>query len=251
VSPNIAFPSKQDQPRHRCRNPRCGTKLRQPTDHRLEAFCCEGCFESFYRSRCIVCERPIAQKTKPRRVCNRQKCRGQFRRHPEQFLSARYPGPGLSQISSGSAHFTGLKIGQKGGRPFRIVAGPTSPEINLRIRIDPELIARLDRTHAGYLENQKKAKRRAARQALIKRKRPPVNVLGGFKFPGAPTIDLSPSPAPGWAMTSNWKPTDGGAEFPPIPQFLRREVPAAPATEPQTEEADPMPGIGLTFRQVA
>lgn len=31
------------QIRHRCRNPRCGGKLKTPTDNPRGAFCCEGC----------------------------------------------------------------------------------------------------------------------------------------------------------------------------------------------------------------
>jgi hypothetical protein len=73
------------QLRHHCRNPRCGGKLQRPTNNRLDAFCCRGCFDSYYRSRCLVCEQPFRRKTERRQVCNRSKCRHEFQRHRERF----------------------------------------------------------------------------------------------------------------------------------------------------------------------
>jgi hypothetical protein len=240
-------------PRRRCRHPRCAAKLKQPTDNRLDAFCCVGCFDSYYRSRCFVCERLIAQKTKPRRVCDRQKCRGEFRRHPERFSGARYPASGLSQISLGSAHSTGLKFGQKGDRPFRIVAGPALSSTALRLTslpLDPEFVARLDRAHATYVENRAKAKRSAARRALIKRRTPPANILGGYKFPGALARLHVIAPSAGfgcyirsheWATPSRWEPTGAGADVPPIPEFLRRDKATAAPSIAAEEEPPPCP----------
>ena len=222
-------------PRHRCRNLRCGAKLKHPSDNPRDAFCCSTCFESFYRSRCLVCERPIARKTERRQVCDRQKCRGQFRRHREQFLGTRYPASVLSHNGLGSADKSGLKIGTFGDRPFRIVAGPTLSPTALRLAslpLDHELAARLERAHRSHVEARAKAKRSAARAALIKRRTPPVNVLGGYQFPGAPAVDLSRTePPPEWAVASRWKPTGDGTDVPPIPEFLlratRRSRPAA------------------------
>jgi hypothetical protein len=115
------------------------------------------------------------------------------------------------------------------------------------IPLDPELAARLARAHAGCTERRERAKRAAARKAAIKRHHSPVNVLGGYRFAtGAPPISLSPieSPTSSWAIPSRWKPTGDGADEPPIPDFLRRNVPAAsrPAAK---EKAEPMPGPDL------
>jgi hypothetical protein len=97
------------------------------------------------------------------------------------------------------------------------------PEINLQIGLDPELQARLDRAHRGYLEHREKAKRAAARKALIKRRHPPVNIVGGYRFPGAPAIDFSPiDPPPEWATASRWVPTGDGSTIEDIPDFLNR-----------------------------
>ena len=233
-------------PRHRCRHPRCGTKLKCPTDNPRDAFCCSTCFESFYRSRCLVCERPIDRKTERRQVCNRQKCRGQFRRHREQFLGTRYLGSVLSHNDSRSADKSDLKIGQKADRPFHIVAGPTLSPTSLRLAtlpLDPELAARLERAHRPYVEARAKAKRTAEREVLIKRRTSPVNVLGGHQFPGAPTVDLRPTePLPEWVVTSRWQPAGAGADVPPIPDFLlRKSVTATPTPTVAAKEPPPCP----------
>ena len=53
--------------RRRCRNPRCGAKLKCETDRLRDAFCGTGCFEQFCQNVCIVCERPMRQKGRRRR----------------------------------------------------------------------------------------------------------------------------------------------------------------------------------------
>jgi hypothetical protein len=248
VTTNI--PPNSLQVRHRCRNPRCGLKLRKPTDNLRNAFCCHGCYFSFYRSRCIVCERSFERKTERRQVCGRRKCRNEFRRHREHYSSTWYPGSVLAHNASRSADKTGLKIGTFGGRAWRKVAGPELAEINLRVPLEPELAARLERAHSFYREALQKSKRAAARRALIKRRHPPVNILGGHRFPGAPELDLSPIvDTPEWAVPSRWKPITNAlmVDVPPIPEFLKR-VPATPRPV-ATEEADLMPEAGL--RKVA
>jgi hypothetical protein len=239
--------STQNQLRHRCRNPRCGVKLKAPIENARDAFCYPGCYESFYRSRCLVCERPFDRKTERKRVCNRSKCRHEFRRHPERFQPTRYRASVLDHNASGNARFTGLKTGQKSGRAWRKVAGPDLTEINFRIPLDPELVARLKKVHAASEAAWRKAAWHAKRRALIKHHTPPINVIGGYRFPDAPVIDLSPIEAPQWAITSRWVPTGDGTDVPPIPDFLIRAAPRPAATE----ETDPPPGTGLDRKKVA
>jgi hypothetical protein len=216
--------------RHRCRNSRCGAKLKPPTTNRLDAFCCSGCFESFYRSRCLVCEQLFSRKTERRLLCGRAKCKREFQRHPERFSVGRYIGSVLVPNGTRSAHSTGLKIGQKGDRPFCLVAGPKLSPTAFRLAtlpLDPDLAARVARANAPYFEALTKSKRAATRKALIKRHHPPVNVLGGYCFPGAPVVDLSPIDTPEWAAPSQWRSTGWGV-CPPIPDFLlRKPIPAA------------------------
>ena len=64
---------------------------------------------------------------------------------------------------------------------------------------------------------------------------PPVDILGGYKFPSAPTIDLSPVTTPETIPTivSDWNPCwpgDGFGDDFWIPDFLRRPLP--PKSEP-------------------
>ena len=61
--------------RHYCRNPKCRSKLPVRVANEREAFCCQGCFNSFYLHRCRVCEAPIERKTGNQRVCRKAKCR--------------------------------------------------------------------------------------------------------------------------------------------------------------------------------
>jgi hypothetical protein len=180
--------------RHHCRNPKCGARLKPPTTNSRDAFCCAGCFSAFYRRHCLVCERPIIRQTERQVLCGRVKCKRDFQRHRERFSPTRYLASVLVPNASRSAHSTGLKIGALAGRGFTQIAGPKLSPTALHLAslpLDPELTARLERTHRDYVENRQKAKRRAAKQALIKRKHSPVNVLGGYRFPGAPEIDLS------------------------------------------------------------
>jgi hypothetical protein len=64
----------------------------------------------------------------------------------------------------------GLKIDEKPGRPWHVIAGPGEGLHPTNLRVGPEV---LPRTHTGPL--------------LIKSTTPPVNVIGGYRFPGAPT----------------------------------------------------------------
>ena len=69
--------------RHSCR--RCRTKLSEPTDNPRRAFCALGCYRSFYRSRCRVCEAPIRRKNEQQKVCYGAECRRELRRFSEAY----------------------------------------------------------------------------------------------------------------------------------------------------------------------
>jgi len=74
-------PGPNGKLRHRCRNPRCRMKLREPTDNLRSAFCCRGCHATYYRKRCLVCEGPFERVREDQHTCGRRKCKGEFRRH--------------------------------------------------------------------------------------------------------------------------------------------------------------------------
>jgi hypothetical protein len=111
--------------RHYCRNPRCRMKLPAPVENHPRAFCCRGCYDSFFLNRCLVCERdtrvdPMTgqPRTRGRQFCGRE-CRSEKSRFPHVYAppatkKARYP-LGASS-SSKSAHSTGIKIGDEGDR---------------------------------------------------------------------------------------------------------------------------------------
>src|SRR5262245_1114526 len=76
--------------RKRCRNPLCRSKLPTPVENEHHAFCTRGCYESFYRTRCRVCERDL-RKTGKRGDENRRYCRppnrcaSEARKWPEKY----------------------------------------------------------------------------------------------------------------------------------------------------------------------
>jgi hypothetical protein len=222
--------------RRHCRNVRCGGKLKVPTERMCDAFCCSGCYASFYRFRCLVCERPFDRKTERRQLCGRPKCKRDFQRHTERFCGVWYQRSVLVRNALGDPIKSGLKNGDKPGRAFRQVAGPTLSEDGFRLATLPlelGLVARLARVHAEYFEHRRKARRLAERNVQIKRKHPPVNILGGFRFPGATAVDMSPTErAAEWAITSRWVPVGVGADVPEIPDFLRRCPPNAATAKP-------------------
>jgi hypothetical protein len=110
--------------RHYCRNPRCRSKLPAPVENEHQAFCTRGCFESFYRSRCLVCEKNIGtnpltgekrKRLDQRKFCGRR-CKAEARQFPHVY-AWEVPDPVKCTRSSRSAHSTGLKINLEGGRP--------------------------------------------------------------------------------------------------------------------------------------
>jgi hypothetical protein len=64
-----------EEGRHYCRNPRCKMKMPHPVENDRSAFCCRGCYQQFYRTRCLICEEPIARQNESTRICGKRKCR--------------------------------------------------------------------------------------------------------------------------------------------------------------------------------
>jgi hypothetical protein len=195
------------QVRFHCRNPRCGLALKISTDNSRDAFCCRSCERRYYGFHCRVCEAAIPQGTSRRRVCARSKCRYQFKRHPERYFGLRYPSARIAHNARANPIKIGVKIDGKSGRALRIVAGPEVPDVNLRIL--PVPAPKANRTW-------QKAERRATRKALIQYATPPVNIIGGYRFSGAPATDPCPASAAPAALVI---PIGDGLE---IPLFLKR-----------------------------
>ena len=168
--------------RHHCRNPRCRLKLKGPVENRRSAFCCRGCYRQFYAKRCLACEKPLERTTPNKLLCGRRSCARDFnglkahdilgRYHPSRDHKADERNP----ITAGT--FSRLKT----DLGWRVVAGSlTPPELHLAT-VGAEHVTRTNRGNH----------REAGVKAYL-----PINVIGGYRFPGAPAIDLSSDrPAP-------------------------------------------------------
>ena len=71
--------------RHRCRNPKCRSKLPEPRASIHSAFCTKGCWQQFHRKRCVVCEKEFERTAEHQLVCGRRKCRAELKRQPEIY----------------------------------------------------------------------------------------------------------------------------------------------------------------------
>jgi len=106
-------------------------------------------------------------------------------------------------------------------RPWRVIAGPPLGERSLHSAALP-----LDPRYADYIDrlNVEPLKRHFAelgRKAIFQRHTPPLNIVGGYKFPGAPKVDLQPAAQPALSKSD--------APAPPpipesIPEFLKRSA---------------------------
>jgi hypothetical protein len=145
---NRQFELPQAHPpiRHRCRNPRCGARLKPAVTNPRDAFCCDGCVVAFFRNRCRVCEADLPPGPINRKVCWRRKCRQEARKFPHLYLDAK-----SVKRPPRSAHSTGLKIGTKSGRGFTQIAGPELTPASLRLAslpLDPKTAVRVRRANA-------------------------------------------------------------------------------------------------------
>jgi hypothetical protein len=191
--------------RHRCRNPTCKTWLKEPVENPRAAFCCASCEVGFYRTHCRVCEKALGEtkRSSRRELCGGRQCRNQFRSFRGRFFSAWYPSAiGASKPEKSSTTST-PKTGIKSDLGFTIGAD-----------YDREIRRANFRTNAKFRNDA----------ALIGPNDPPVNILGGYKFPAAPDIDLG---APAESPTLNRSPDSNPhlAQMPDdltIPDFLRR-----------------------------
>jgi hypothetical protein len=210
------------QVRYRCRNPRCAGKLETPAANPRDAFCCERCHEGYYRLRCRVCEQLFTRKTSRREVCGRSRCRHEFQRHPERFWGTRYPYKALGHNAEKSLTKSTPKTGAKSDRGWRQIAGPElSPT---RFRAATLMIDAMPTSAANTVFEEYWAKqlRSAARRCRFKKRTPPVNIVGGYKFPDAPEINLDP-PAPESPITKSPSTSKSSAtDNLTIPEFLRR-----------------------------
>jgi hypothetical protein len=206
--------------RHRCRNPKCRCKLPEPTSIQRNAFCCRGCFTSFYRSRCLVCEQPFERKQESQLHCGKAKCRAALRRDRAHFFGTWGQTLREAEQTLEKPVNTGTKIAHKNDRPWRQVAGPTMSSATLRLATTgAERITRIESEQralvGAYLHNpdpDRAARREAAYVAAVRRFRD----HGWGKPAAAPEVMSSAG--------CSWTPCDHPAgEFPELPAFLCRK----------------------------
>jgi len=222
-----------DEVRHYCRNPRCHSKLPARVSNPREAFCTRGCHNSFYRHRCLICERPIEQPKRGKRlICKKAKCRRALR---SNSCHGRYHTSFAAKSISNKADFIGVKEPLKPHRPWRIVAGPelSASAFQCTVVGGEEAVKAVNRTNLSHWRG---ANVKAEKETLIKRHHPPVNVLGSYKHSGAPVVDLAPSkPATSEVRQGKALFTDERLD---IPEFLRRTArPPEPAPQNQRQSA--------------
>jgi hypothetical protein len=128
------FDPHQISLRHRCRNPGCRSKLPAPVADAHQAFCCQSCCASFYRTRCAVCERDISADpmtgerrsgSAHRRYCGR-KCKTAAR-SLARFLSLPGRSTGAFPATSKSSMKSRAEMPHKPGRApcGKGIAGPS------------------------------------------------------------------------------------------------------------------------------
>ena len=208
--------------RYYCRNQRCKSKLSVPVSNPREAFCARGCHTQFYRKRCIACEQPMERTRESQQLCGRRKCKNQFAALKAHFSLGRYhPSSPALDVSTNPIK-PGIFSPHKTDRGWRQVAGPP---VNLRLAAvgADDAVKQADKTNRRHWSE-------AGAEALIQRHHAPVNVIGGFKFPETPQIEIAPigkvSPQiPGPVLVD----VGNGGDPLEIPAFLKRPLPEVPA----------------------
>jgi hypothetical protein len=180
--------------RHFCRNPKCRSKLRAPVSNRREAFCARGCHTSFYLRRCLVCEGPLQRRNKTQRVCRKRRCRSAWR---ARASLGRYS-PSIA-VSSASETLDSIdsKRPLKPDRAWRQIAGPklSASQLHCALVSAKEAIAEAHQKNRPYW-------RQLIAKALIQPHHPPVNILGGYKFPNAPDVKLREEEKAGFSLAA-------------------------------------------------
>ena len=148
----------------------------------LNAFCSRGCHTSFYLKRCLVCEGPLHRRNKTQRVCRKARCRSAWR---ARAGFGRYSPSRSVSSPAKTSDFIDSKPALKPDRAWRRIAGPKlSPS-----RLHCAQVGAKEAVAEAYQKNRPYWRKHSAK-ALIQRHYPPVNVLGGYKFPNAPNAKL-------------------------------------------------------------
>jgi hypothetical protein len=202
--------------RHHCR--RCRLKLKEPVENPRSAFCCRGCYRQFFAKRCLVCEKEMGRTAGHQKLCRSVACRREYRHIVAHQTEGKFGAKPQCTSDGGSPSANAIKKGvcgpEKTDRPWRLLAGSLSDtELHAAsLPTDKATASRVDRTNRAFW--------REARSATLIQL-PPINVIGGYRFAGAPAIDLSSS-----APTTSARPvapTAPVSDALDIPSFLARK----------------------------
>jgi hypothetical protein len=189
MTPRAMF---ETQLRHHCR--RCRLRLEEPVENPRSAFCCRGCYRQLFVKRCLVCEKEIERTAGHQKLCRSVACRREYRDIVAHQMEGKFGAKPHRTSDGASPSANPIEIGvrrpEKTDRPWRMVAGTLSDtELRLAtLSLDRLTAARIHRLNREYWRDDS--------ATLIKRRQPPVNIVGGYRFPDAPNIDIS-STAPG------------------------------------------------------
>jgi hypothetical protein len=197
--------------RHFCRNTKCRSKLKRPVSNKREAFCARGCHTAFYRKRCLVCEGPLQRRNETQRVCRKSQCRKAWR---ARAGFGRYCPSNSVSLASKTPNFIGSKSALKSNRAWRQIAGPKLS----RSQLQWALVGAQEVAAENHQKNRAGWPKHNA-QALLQPHHPPINIVGGYKFPNAPDVKLREEKEPGFALTASSTAPDDNLD---IPDFLKR-----------------------------
>jgi hypothetical protein len=174
-------------PRSFCRNPLCKQQLPELVETDQQAFCRRGCRESFYRHRCLVCEKSLAHEKQ--KTCSRR-CRAEYRRSPHRFQQAKRPVSSSVNLKREVPYSSGFLVRATGA------ARGVATTVNL---IQEVPIPRASKWHPAATDWNPLAAANCSNAAIVKaagataifqRNVPPLNLIGGYRFKGAPAVEL-------------------------------------------------------------
>jgi hypothetical protein len=189
-------------------SPNMPHEIKKPLSNKRETFCSRGCHTSFYLKRCLVCEGPLERKNKTQRVCGKSQCRNAWKAG-----FGRYVPSAVVNSASKTPNSIGSKWAPRQDRAWDQIAGPklTASQLHCGLVGAVQAVAETDQKNRPHW-------RRHTAKALLQPHDPPVNIPGGYRFPGAPNVKLREEKNPRSSLTAVSKP-DANLD---IPDSLKR-----------------------------
>jgi hypothetical protein len=211
---------------YHCRNPHCRSRLAHPADNERHAFCCSGCYATFYRSRCAVCEKSIAihpltgkRRGNRAKFCGR-KCKGEAARFPRAYSFPKaVPAPGntASPMDENFLVISKPKIDDLSDRPGLRSVGPKGS-------IDPAMSAKVaggDRVRFSRDPVNPDLWRRVLETEIFDREWRAVTSSDGVVCKVS-VLRKRALVGRGSEQMTRWAPTGDGRDMPDLPAFLVR-----------------------------